>query len=133
MTNLANYYGNPYYNSGGSSGGYTYDLGPANWSSPMANFATTPYTSPVGSYPPNGYGLYDIVGNLYHYCWDWAGTALAGGTDPRGPATGTAKSVRGASWGDAAPSLRVAGRYSGYGPSTAGNIYYSFRTVRSIP
>ena len=128
-TNQANYYGNPYNNSGG----YTYDLGPANYSSPMANFATPPYTSPVGSYPPNGYGLYDIVGNMWHYCWDWDGTAHAGGTDPRGPATGTAKSVRGASWGDTAPYLRVAARASAYGPSTAGNYYYSFRTVRSIP
>ena len=131
-TNLATYYGNPYYNSGGSSGGYSYDLGPANYSSPMANLAAQPYTSPVGSYPPNGYGLYDIVGNIWHYCWDWYGTAHAGGTDPRGPATGTYKSVRGASWGDVAFYLRCAARTSGSGP-TGGSIYNGFRTVRSIP
>ena len=124
-TNLANYYGYP---------NIAYDVGPTGFTSPMANQADTPYTSPVGSYSPNGYGLYDIVGNLYHMCWDWYGTPYAGGTDPRGPATGTQKSVRGGVWNDYANMLRIATRYS---PSTAtptvATMYQGFRTVRSIP
>jgi formylglycine-generating enzyme required for sulfatase activity len=122
--NLANYYG---LNS------LAYDLGPVGFSS-MTNQADTPYTSPVGSYSPNGYGLYDIVGNLYHMCWDWYGTPYAGGTDPRGPATGTQKSVRGGVWNDYANMLRIATRYSSSTTTpTIGTMHQGFRTVRSIP
>jgi formylglycine-generating enzyme required for sulfatase activity len=120
--NLANYYGDPTT--------LAYDLGPVGFSS-MSNRNDTPYTSPVGSYAPNGYGLYDIVGNLYHMCWDWDGTPYAGGTDPRGPATGTQKRVRGGVWNNYANWLRIARR--GSVPPTQVGIYHGFRTVRSIP
>ena len=55
----------------------------------------TPYTSPVGSFGTNGYGLYDMTGNVYEYCWDWYapppypnGSPYLGGIDPLGPVTG---------------------------------------------
>ena len=94
--NLANYTGAP--------ATYSYDLGPAG-TNYIASAATTtntapnliPYsftTTPVGSFPPNGYGLYDMAGNLSQFCWDRGTTvgplAYAGGTDPRGTDTGTA-------------------------------------------
>ena len=50
-------------------------------------------TTPVGSYPPNGYGLYDMVGNVWEWCWDWYSENYylgSPGSDPRGPATSTA-------------------------------------------
>jgi formylglycine-generating enzyme required for sulfatase activity len=116
-TNLANYYGET---------SYSFDRGPTGFSS-MANTAVQPYTSPVGSYAPNGYGLYDIVGNLIQICWDWAGTAYAGGTDPRGPLTGTSRRMRG---GNYYTECRISNAWQA-SPDTTGN--YTFRAVRSIP
>ena len=108
-TNLANYY---------SDTGF----------SPMANQDVHPFTSPVGSYPPNGYGLYDIVGNLIQNCWDWGSTAYSGGTDPRGPLTGTSRRMRG---GGYYTECRISSSWSA--PPDNTGIYYGFRTVRSIP
>ena len=122
-TNLANYYANT---------SYSYDLGPFGYS-PMANTAAAPYTSPVGSYAPNGYGLYDMAGNLEQVCWDWYGATYTGGADPRGPATGSSRMRRSGSWnGVNAPSRCRAASRDFLGPTGANNTI-GFRTVRSIP
>jgi formylglycine-generating enzyme required for sulfatase activity len=58
------------------------------------------YTAPVGSFPQNGYGLFDIAGNALEWCGDWYGS-LKGAPlrDPRGPEKGTEGLLRGGGWG----------------------------------
>ncbi len=84
--NLANYYGD--------TANYSYDLGP-NGANPSADIEA-PYTTPVGIFAPNGYGLHDMAGNIDEWCWDWNGP-YAGGTDPKGAPEGSFRVVRGGS------------------------------------
>jgi formylglycine-generating enzyme required for sulfatase activity len=77
-------------------------------------------TSEVGSYPPNGYGLYDMAGNVWEWVADWYNesyyrTSLV--ENPSGPANGTYRVLRGGSWGANGNYLRVASR-SYYNPTT---------------
>lgn len=73
------------------------------------NFAAT---SPVGLFAPNGYGVYDMAGNLNEWCWDWYGATYfkAGQLNPQGPGSGTGRVTRGGSWYDFASILRCANR-----------------------
>ena len=126
-TNLANYYGQT---------AISYDLGPQGWGG-MADQAVYPATSPVGSYPPNGYGLHDMAGNLHQWCWDWYGTTYAGGSNPRGPAEprsgwNPTRVLRGGSWDSGVQSLRVASRGDSFAvsPQNPGRTL-GFRVVRS--
>lgn len=48
---------------------------------------------------PNGYGLYDMSGNVYEWCWDWYGTIPASpGEDYAGPDSGSSRVLRGGGW-----------------------------------
>ena len=54
------------------------------------------FTAPVGSYPPNSFGLFDMHGNAWEWTQDWFGPySAAAATDPTGPATGTRRVARG--------------------------------------
>lgn len=91
-----------------------------------------PFTSPVGSFPANGYGLYDMAGNVRQWCWDWYKSTYykeGPSINPHGPATKTSSRVtRGGAWCDNAVFARCSDRDS-FGPSIYSN-HTGFRCVR---
>lgn len=59
------------------------------------------WTSPIGSFPPNGYGLYDTAGNVFEWCADWYTPdyyQYSQYQNPQGPEIGLTRVLRGGSW-----------------------------------
>ncbi len=90
-------------------------------------------TAPVRSYDPNGYGLYQMTGNVWEWCADWfAPNAYRDRepVDPAGPSSGTHRVMRGGSYlchHSYCTRYRVGARSANTPDSTAGNI--GFRVV----
>jgi formylglycine-generating enzyme required for sulfatase activity/serine/threonine protein kinase len=88
------------------------------------------FTAPVGSFEPNGFGLFDMHGNVAEWCADWFGEhyyASAPAVDPRGPSRGSQRVTRGQGWQSAGPKVRSAHR-DPWDPSARG-MSVGFRVV----
>jgi formylglycine-generating enzyme required for sulfatase activity len=93
-------------------------------------------TSPVGHFPPNRFGLYDMAGNAWTWCADWYAADAYGASlvdQPRGPDAGSERVRRGGSWLSATHfggGLRVAHR--DHAPPSESTNHTGFRCARDV-
>ena len=102
------------------------------------------YTAPVGSYPPNGYGLYDMTGNVWEWCFDAYDENFYANSPYRNPIAdiiikdkknniidiNKLRVSRGASWNDGPPSVWIASRREADPHVRWGNT--GFRCAKSV-
>lgn len=99
-----------------------------------ANFFSSD-TTPVMSYPPNGFGLYDMAGNVYEWCQDWYDyhfyhLSIQEPNNPKGPLQGVYRVLRGGCWKSSKEDMRCAHRHRNNPGAVNGT--YGFRCAADV-
>jgi formylglycine-generating enzyme required for sulfatase activity len=118
----ANYYANP--------NDLPYDVNPTPGFHPDYNDGIWPYTSPVGSFPPNGFGLYDMIGNASEWCQDKHSDTYyntAPYNNPTGPTIGIGRTMSSENWAADPYWSRISARY--YTAPDSRGISFGFRVA----
>lgn len=100
----------------------------------QANFFSSD-TTPVMSYPPNAFGLYDMAGNVYDWCHDWYAynyydTSIVEPYSPTGPHQGVYRVLRGGCWKSLKEDLRCSHRHRNNPGAVNGT--YGFRCATDV-
>ena len=126
-----------YYASTNKSAYEFFDTNPTAGYHPAYTNGGKPYTSPVGTFAPNGYGLYDMAGNANEWCWDFYSDTYyttSPNIDPRGPPPNLKyeRVLHDGSWGDGSFSSQTGARNHDRTSDNPLHRYQCFRIARSF-
>ena len=105
-----------------------------SWNKAIAARDGYVYTAPVGRFRANAFGLFDMHGNVWEWCWDGYKTDYYKDSpedDPSGPPEASGRVIRGGSWGNDPPDARSANRGGNAPGIRDSNLGFRVARVRS--